>query len=191
MGDRIAWWIAILMMTGVLLASYWYAQSLRGQGGGEPGRIGQIDFFAEQIALTSFDELGRGHYRLFADRMTHFGNSDDVDLVAPRLLSMRTDQPQLQAVARQAHVHNNGETVQMSGAVVVTRAADGAHPPLRLETEVLNVAPDDDRFWTDAPVQLHGGASTMQGVGMQYDNIARRLELRARVNGDFPPRSAP
>jgi lipopolysaccharide export system protein LptC len=191
MGDRVAWWVAILMMSLVLVASYWYAQDLRGQGGGDTGRIGQVDFFAEKIALTGFDVLGRGHYRLFADRMTHYGNSDDVDLTEPRLLSMRTDQPLLQAVARRAHVHNNAETVQMSGAVVVTRAGDANHPPLRLETEELYTAPDDDRYWTDAPVRMHGGDSVMQGVGMDYDNVTRHLDLRARVTGDFPPRSQP
>ena len=191
MGDRVASWVAILMLTLVLVASYWYAQSLRGQSAGDTGRIGQIDFFAQQIALTGFDAQGRGHYRLFADRMTHFGNSDDVDLTEPRLLSMRTDEPRLQAVARKAHVHNNGETVQMSGDVVLTRAGDAAHPPLRLETERLMAAPDDDRFWTDAPVQMRGGDSRLQGVGMDYDNVARRMELRSHVSGDFPPRSRP
>lgn len=191
MGERVAWWIAILMMSLVLVASYWYAQTLRGQGGADTGRIGQVDFFADHIALTVFDAQGRGHYRLFADRMTHFGNSDDVDLTQPHLLSMRTDQPLLQAVAQLAHVHNNAETVDMSGAVVLTRAADAEHPALRLETEELLMAPDDDRFWSDAAVQMHGGTSIMQGVGMDYDNVTRKLQLRARVTGDFPPRSKP
>jgi LPS export ABC transporter protein LptC len=191
MGERVASWFAILMMLVVLGSSYWYAQTLRNQAASDSGRIGQIDFFAEKIALTGFDVLGRGHYRLFADRMTHFGNSDDVDLTNPRLMSMRTDQPQVQATARSAHVHNNAETVQMREDVVVTRAAEGSRPPMRLETEELFAAPDDDHFWTDAPVKMRSGNALLNGVGLDFDNLAQRIELRARVTGNFPPRSKP
>jgi LPS export ABC transporter protein LptC len=191
MGERVASWFAILMMLIVLGSSYWYAQTLRNQGVGDSGRIGQVDFFAEKIALTGFDVQGRGHYRLFADRMTHYGNSDDVDLTNPRLLSMRTDQAQVQATARTAHVENNAETVQMREDVVVTRAGDSSRPPMRLETEVLFAAPDDDHFWTDAPVRMHSGEAVMRAVGMDFSNLTQRVELRAQVSGNFPPRSKP
>lgn len=191
MGERAASWFAVVMMLIVLGSSYWYAQTLRDQDRGDSGRIGQIDFFAEKIALTGFDAVGRGHYRLFADRMNHFGSSDDVDLTHPHLLSLRTDEPQVQATASIAHVHNNGATVQMFGNVVVTRAGDRDRPPMRLETEELFVAPDDDHFWTEAPVLMHSGGAMMQGVGMDLNNVARRMELHAQVRGVFPPRSKP
>jgi lipopolysaccharide export system protein LptC len=191
MAERFASWFAVLMMLIVLVSSYWYAQTLRNQASGDSGRIGQVDFFAEKIALTGFDVQGRGHYRLFADHLTHFGNTDDVDLTNPRLMSMRTDQPQVQATARNAHVHNNGETVQMRDDVVVTRAADGNRPPMRLDTEELFAAPDDDHFWTDAPVQMRSGEAVMHGVGMDFNNIEQRVELHTQVTGNFPPRSKP
>jgi LPS export ABC transporter protein LptC len=188
MGERVASWSAILMMLIVLGASYWYAQTLRGQDASDTGRIGQVDFFAEKIALTGFDSRGRGHYRLFADRLDHFGSSDNVDLVNPHLLSLRTDEPLMQTTARTAHVFNNAETVEMVDDVVVTRAADGTRPPMRLDTDVLFMAPDDDHFWTDRPVLLHDGDWTMSGVGMDFDNLTRHMVLETNVLGKFPPR---
>jgi lipopolysaccharide export system protein LptC len=189
MGERVSSWFAVLLLFIVLVTSYWYAQTLRLAALADAGRVGEVDFFAEGVALTGFDAVGRPRYRLFADRMTHFGRSDDVDLVNPRLLSMRPDQPQVQATARTAHAANNAETVHMQGDVVVTRAADGPHPPMRLDTESLTAVPDDDHFWTDAPVRLQSGHSVMSGQGMDFDNIARRVELRGDVAGTFPPRS--
>jgi lipopolysaccharide export system protein LptC len=191
MGERFASWFAVLMLMAVLGASYWYAQTLNGAGGGDSGRIGAVDFFAEQVALTGFDAQGRGHYRLFADRMTHYARSDDVDLARPRLLSMRTDEPLVQATAQSALVHNNGESVLMSGDVVLTRAADAEHPAMRLDTDQLLALPDDDRFSTAAPVHLHAGSAVLDAVGMDFDNVARRVELRTQVSGVFPPRSRP
>ncbi|HYA65552.1 MAG TPA: LPS export ABC transporter periplasmic protein LptC, partial [Burkholderiaceae bacterium] len=154
MGERVASWFAIVLVAAVLATSYWYAQTLRTGVTTETGRIGAVDFFAEDIALTGFDSLGRPRYRLFADRMTHFGNTDDMDLEKPRILSLRSDQPQVQATALHAHATNNAQTVQMSGNVVVSRAASADRAAMTMQTEELSAIPDEDHFWTDQPVRL-------------------------------------
>ena len=189
MGERLASWVGVVLMTVVLGTSYWYGQSLLVVAVPESLRTGAIDFFAERIALTGFDAAGQPRYRLFAERMTHFGSSDDIDLVMPRVLSMRTDQPQVQASALLAHAQNNGQTLQLSGNVVLTRAADEHRPSLRLQTEELSAVPDDDHFWTDAPVQVQSGRNVLHARGMDFDNVTRHVELRAQVSGVFPPRS--
>ena len=154
MGERISSWFAVLLLFVVLVTSYWYAQTLRMAAVADAGRIGEIDFFAEGVALTGFDAIGRPRYRLFADRMTHYGASDDIDLVKPRLLSMRPDQPQVQVTARMAHAEDNAKTVHLQGDVVLTRAPAGTQAAMRLETDALTAVPDDDHFWTEAPVHL-------------------------------------
>ena len=191
MGERVASWFAVVLMGCVLATSYWYAQTLREPGGVDAGRIGEVDFFAQGVALTGFDDAGRPRYRMFADTLTHYGNSDDFDLVRPRMLSLRPDQPQLQATAETAHAQENGRTVQMRGNVVVTRAADGTRPPLQMETQALTAVPDDDHFWTEAPVHLQSGHSVMDALSMDFDNIARRIKLDGNVTGAFPPRERP
>ncbi|HYB51710.1 MAG TPA: LPS export ABC transporter periplasmic protein LptC [Burkholderiaceae bacterium] len=191
MAERAASWFAIVLVAAVLATSYWYSQTLRLTPGVQTGRIGAVDFFAQNIALTGFDSLGRARYRLFADRMTHFGNSDDVDLDNPRILSLRADQPQVEATALQAHASNNAQTVQMSGNVVITRAAAPDREAMRMETEDLSAIPDEDHFWTDDPVRLQSGASVINARGMDFDNIARRVELLSDVVATFPPRRSP
>ena len=189
MGERVASWFAIVLVAGVLATSYWFAQTLRTGVMTETGRIGAVDFFAQDIALTGFDSLGRARYRLFADRMTHFGNSDDVDLDKPRILSLRLDQPQVQATALHAHATNNAQTVQMRGNVLLTRAASADRAAMTMQTEELSAIPDEDHFWTDQPVRLDSGGMVMNARGMDFDNIARRVELNSEVVGTFPPRS--
>ena len=144
--------------------------------------------FAEGVALTGFDAQGRPRYRVFADRMTHFASSDDIDLSRPRVLSMRPDQPRVEVTARQAHAANNAETVRMQGDVVVTREGDATRPPLRMLTESLIAVPDADHFWTDAPVRVESGRAVLNARGMDFDNITRRLQLTGGVTGAFPPR---
>lgn len=188
MGERITFWSGIALVALILATSYWYAQVLRAMDEPLAGHVGAVDFFADSAALTTFDEHGAPRYRLFADRLTHYGASDDVDLERPRLVSVRPGTPRVEVTARTAHSANNAETVHLQGDVVITRAADGPRAALRLETDDLMADPDHDHFWTAEPVTLRSGGDVVQARGMDYDNLARRVELFADVSGTFAPR---
>jgi len=40
---------------------------------------------------------------------------------------------------------------------------------------------------TPEPVLITEGSSKIAGVGMEYDNAKRQLELKARVSGSYEP----
>jgi lipopolysaccharide export system protein LptC len=190
MRERLASVVAIVLLAVVLITSYWYSQSLLVVSGTAPPRPGSVDFFAEGIALTQFDPFGRARYKLFADRMTHYPDSDDVDMTHPRMVSLRPDQPQVRASALVAHVENNGERILLNGDVVITRAPDGAQPPMRIETEALLALPDSDRYSTDQPVQVDRGDARVRAIGMDFDNVARRVVFQSDVRSLIAPREA-
>jgi len=185
--DRVASVIAIVLLTLVAATSYWYSRTLRSEGQGTEASRVTVDADADQITLLQFDEAGRAKYKLFADRMTHFAETDDVDLVRPHLLSLRPDQPRVEAVARRAHVENNGERVRLSGDVVLTRDSPGAQPALRVKTETLLMLPDLDRYVTDQPVLVERGPDSIRARGMDLDNIAQRIEFSSEVVDTITP----
>ncbi len=191
MGERIASWVAVAILGTVLVMSYWYAGDLRAGSVRDVGRIGRVDFYADNVVLTEFDAQGRPNMRVFADKVTHYDETDDADLLHPRALSLRPDRPQLQVVSDTAHTVNDFETVDMRGHVVATRAGTATRPPLRMETEEMLVIPDQDRMQTEHPVTIDSGASHLQAVGMDYNNITDRMVLHSRVAGRFPPRENP
>jgi lipopolysaccharide export system protein LptC len=43
---------------------------------------------------------------------------------------------------------------------------------------------------TPEPVLITEGGSKLTGVGMEYDNAKRQIELKARVSGAFEPNAA-
>ncbi|HYA75785.1 MAG TPA: LPS export ABC transporter periplasmic protein LptC, partial [Burkholderiaceae bacterium] len=69
------------------------------------------------------------------------------------------------------------------------RAASADRAAMTMQTEELSAIPDEDHFWTDQPVRLQSGAMVVNARGMDFDNIARRVELDSEVVGTFPPRS--
>jgi len=186
MRDRIASLIAIVLLALVAATSYWYSRSLRSSPEPEAARP-PVDADADQVTLIQFDSEGRAKYKLFADRMTHYARTDDMDLVNPRLVSLRPDEPRIEAVSRDAHTDNGGERIRMSGDVVLTRASPAGEPPLRLSTELLLAQPDEDRYWTDRPVRVDRGADSIQAHGMQLDSVARHVEFMSDVVDTIQP----
>jgi LPS export ABC transporter protein LptC len=187
MRDRITMLIAIVLLAAVTATSYWYSRQMRRPPAPERAVAGTADFVVERVVLTQFDEQGRARHRLFADRLTHYAVTDDVDLVAPRLLGMHEGRPQTQARAQTARVENGGERVHLRGSVVLTREATGNSEPLRVTTEYLLAIPDYDRYSTDRPVQIRRGGDRLNADRMELDNIERTIRLGGRVHTVLEP----
>ena len=146
MRDRVTAIIAIVLLAALAGATYWFSQAGRYAKLAAPVSKEGPDFVVNGVTLTQFDAQGRATNRLFAETMTHYAIDDRAELHRPRFVSLRPDQPQLEARARRALVEGGGERVLLTGDVVITRAPgpDG-EPPMRLATEKLmetRVRPD-------------------------------------------------
>jgi lipopolysaccharide export system protein LptC len=188
MRDRVMSIIAIVLLAIVSGTSYWYAQSLHRRGDGAPARPGTPDFYVERFVLTVFDATGQPRRRMYADRLTHFAENDDVALQQARLVSLRTDQPRFEARSDTARLEETGEVLTMQGNVVIVRAGESGQPPLQVETDTLVARPEDDRYTTDSAVRVTRGASVVTAHGMDFDNIARTIAFKADVRNVLAPR---
>ena len=85
---------------------------------------------------------------------------------------------------------------EFSGNVVVTRDADptpskdGPNGPVTLRTESLKVATKEQRVSTDRAVTIEEPRGIIRGQGLEFDNKAKVVRIRSRVNGTFQPREA-
>jgi LPS export ABC transporter protein LptC len=184
MRDRITAIIAILLLASLAGVTYWFSQVGRYGNLANPVSREGPDFVVNGVTLTQFDPSGRATNRLFAEKMTHFAADDRAELERPRYVSLRPDQPQLEARAQKALVEGSGERVVLTGNVVITRApgADG-DPPMRLTTEKLVAIPDREQYTTDLPVEMDRGGSVIRSTGMDYDNIKRVVKFHSNVRG--------
>lgn len=184
MRDRITAIIAVLLLALLAATTYWYSHAARLGGLVNPVSREGPDIVVDGATLTQFDAEGRATNKLIGDRVTHYPSDDRVEVIRPRLISLRADQPQLDARANHARVEESGARVILSGDVLVIRAAgpDG-EPPMQLATERLVALPDLEQFSTDAPAVIERGASRISAVGLDYDNIKRTVKLRSNVKG--------
>ena len=184
MRDRITAIIAILLLAGLAGVTYWYSQVGRYGNLVNPVSKEGPDFVVDGVTLTQFDAMGRPTNKLFAEKMAHYAIDDRAELQRPHYISLRPDQPQLEARSEQALVQGSGERVVLSGNVVITRApgANG-EAPMRLTTEKLVAVPDREQYTTDLPVAMERGDSVIHSVGMDYDNIKRVVKFHSKVRG--------
>ena len=184
MKDRITAFIAIVLLASLAGVSYWYSQTTRLKKISTPVSREGPDFVVNGVTLTQFDETGRATSRLHAGELMHFAADDHSELSQPRLISLRPNQPQLEARAKSANVEAGGERVLLAGDVVVTRAPgrDGS-PPMQLRTQQLTAIPDLDRYSTDVAVEIENGDSVVRSIGMDYDNVQRVVKFRSQVRG--------
>lgn len=188
MRDRITAIIAILLLALLAGTTYWYSQTSRLGDRASPVSREGPDIVVDGAALTQFDVQGRATNRLIGERITHYPSDDRVEVIRPRMVSLRADQPQVDAKANHARVENSGARVILTGDVTLIRAAgQEGEPPMRLATEKLIALPDTEQFSTDAPVLIERGGSRINAVGMDYDNIKRTVKLRSQVRGTLEP----
>jgi lipopolysaccharide export system protein LptC len=186
--DRITAIIAILLLALLAGTTYWYSQTSRLGDLASPVSREGPDIVVDGAALTQFDTQGRATNRLIGERITHYPSDDRVEVVHPRMVSLRADQPQVDAKANHARVENSGARVILTGDVTLIRAAEHEdEAPMRLTTERLIALPDTEQFSTDAPVLIERGGSRINAVGMDYDNIKRTVKLRSQVRGTLEP----
>jgi lipopolysaccharide export system protein LptC len=187
--ERLTALVAIVLLLTLAGASYWY--SIKSSRGLLPNRSDPQapDFIADSIALTQFDKEGRAERRFFADEITHYPDTR-IEVRAPRMVSLRPDQPQLAVRAERALVEDDGQKVILSGKVRVTREPHQDTPAMSLATEQLTAYPDEDRYVSDVPVQLKRGASEATARGMEYDNATRQLKMAGEVRTLFANQAA-
>ncbi len=189
MRDRLSVLIAAVLLAVVAAASFWYSREMRRPTERVPPTPGAPDFIVDRVVLTQFDERGQAAYKLFAERLSYFNENDDIELLRPRLVSLRPDEPQVQAASARARITNAGEQVLMEGDVLVQRAAAAGRPALFIRTEKMTAFPDTERFTADVPVRIEQGADRLSGAAMDYDNLKRVLTVSGELRASLAPAS--
>jgi lipopolysaccharide export system protein LptC len=177
---------SVALVAGLAALTMWLERAVQAPAGSQPNRLEhEPDFIVERFTATNLDKAGRPESRLTAGRMVHYPDDATTELEEPRLVQFREPGPPVRISAERGTVTRDGEEVRLYGNVVVLREATKTRPELRMETSYLQVFPKEDVARTPEAVVITEGASRVTGVGLDFNNRTRKLELKARVNGTF------
>ncbi len=144
------------------------------------------DYIISNFVTSQTDVNGILRYKLAAAEMRHFPDDDTTDLQRPRYTQFTVGKPYTQVEALRGYVASDGEQVQLFNNVKITRQAFAGKGEMTVETEYLNILPNQDLVRTDSPVVIKQAPKTViYATGMVYEKNIRTVTLLHRVRAHY------
>jgi lipopolysaccharide export system protein LptC len=144
------------------------------------------DYIMSNFVTTQTDINGNLRYKLASVEMRHFPDDDTTELQRPRYTQFSANKPYTQVQALRGYVSNNGDQVQLVDNVKVTRQAFADKGEMTIDTEYLNILPNEDLVGTESPVVIRQAPKTIiYATGMVYDKKTNTFTLAHKVRAHF------
>lgn len=148
------------------------------------------DYIINNFVTTQTDINGKLRYTLAASEMKHFPDNDATELKQPRYTQYTIDKPYTRVEGQRGDVSSNGEEVKLYDQVKVTREAFAEKGEMTVETDYLEILPNQDLVRTDRPVIIRQAPKTViHATGMIYEKDKNTVTLLHKVKAHYerPP----
>jgi lipopolysaccharide export system protein LptC len=177
--------IALLAMLALL--TFWINESVQpptpkldGSSRHDP------DYIITNFETTQTDITGALRYKLSAAEMRHFPDDDSTLLQDPIYIQFAIDKPYTKVEGKRGEMSHKGDVVEIFDNVKVTREAFAEKGEMTLETDYLNVRPNEDFVSTHKPVVIRQAPNTViYAIGMEHDKKKQTTTLLNRVRAHY------
>ena len=179
----------LLLMLALAALTFWLERTVREEEGLHPSlRRHDPDYVVDNLLHTRFNAQGSIESTLAAAKMIHYPDDDSTELVAPRVVQTKPNEPRVTLTAERGSLSQDGEELFLYGNVLLVREADAERPETRMHTSFMHMARALSVVRTDRDVVISEENRVLSGRGMEYRNDSRELFLRERVRGRFEPK---
>ena len=166
--------------------TFWLERTVREEEGIHPSlRRHDPDYIVDNLRHTRYNATGAVESTLVAAKMLHYPDDDTTDLVAPRLVQTKPDEPRMTVTADRGAVSEDGEEVFLYDNVLLVRDGSSERAETRMRTSFLHLARGGSVISTDREVVVTEDERVLSGRGMEYRNDSQELFLRERVRGHY------
>ncbi len=170
-----------ILLLVVIISSGWF---LDGRYGGlldvSVSRSGP-DSFVTGMRLEVMDTSGQMRYRVTADTMTHYPDSEELELQRPFIDLQQQNGNSWRISAETGKTNDTGDLIRLLGNVDIRRS--GVSGPLQVRTRDVLVKPEQGYATTDSATTITAPGHRVDSVGLEADLDSNTLELRSRVRG--------
>ena len=179
--------LLILALAGL---SFWLERMVQEEAGVHPSlRRHDPDYIVDNLLHTRFNLKGKVESTLAAAKMLHYPDDDSTDLVAPRVVQTKPNEPRVTVTADRGTLSQDGEEVFLYGNVLLVREAGPDRLETRIRTSFMHVVQSQSVIRTDRDVVITDGHRVLSGRGMEYRNDTKELFLREQVRGMLQPKN--
>jgi len=179
----------LALMVALAGTTFWLERMVREEEGLHPSlRRHDPDYIVDNLAHTRFNTQGIAVYTLVAAKMIHYPDDDTTDLVAPRVVQTKPNQPRMTVTADRGALSQDGEEIFLYDNVLLVRDGGPDRSETRMRTSFLHLVQAHDVVQTDRDVVVTEDDRVLSGRGMEYHTDSDELFLRERVRGQFEPK---
>lgn len=183
--------LPVVLMGTLAALTFWLERTVRVEESAPTARRHDPDYSLTNFTTTTYDRDGEVQSILSAVKMIHYPDDDSTELIRPRVVQMRPDEPRMTVSAERGALSREGDEIFLYDNVLLVREADETRPQARLTTSFLHVLRDRSIIRTDREVHLVEERRSLRGRGMVYNSETKQLELMAQVRGVFEPKKSP
>jgi len=185
--DRIPSLITVALLFILVLGTWWSAHYTMSTIEIDPPRklTDDPDAWAYGFIMLRTNPQGQAINRLEGDYFEHYPIDDSYFMRVVQATGIQPDQPMTIGRSDEALMDEDGARITMVGNAHIHRVPTAERAALDIYSEVLVLRPDDDTVHTDEPAHVVDGRSTMDGIGMHYDNNSRELQVFSASNVKF------
>lgn len=144
------------------------------------------DYIMSNFVTTQTDINGGLRYILAAAEMKHFPDNDTTDLQRPRYTQFAANKPYTQVESLHGYVSSDGNQVQLVNNVKITRQAFAGKGEMTVDTDYLNILPNEDIVRTESPVIIRQAPKTIiHATGMVYEKKINTVTLLHKVRAHY------
>lgn len=193
--DRLVIYLPILLMAALALGSYWLVRNapIAPASAADKPLNHEADYFLRKFSVKSFTPQGSLKNELFGGQARHFADTDTIEIDNVRMHNFN-EQGRLTTVTSANRAISNGDNseVQLYGNATSVReaAADASgvlQPKLEFKGEFLHTFVNEERLKSHLPIVIRRGSSEFSADTLDYDNLARVINLQGRVKAVLQP----
>lgn len=195
LADQLAIYLPLLLMAALALGSYWLVRNapVTPISAGEKPLSHEADYFLRKFSVKSFTPQGKLKTELFGGQARHFADTDTIEIENVRVHNFNPT-GRLTTVTRANRAISNGDNseIQLYGnASSVREAAADSNgvilPKMEFKGEFLHTFIDEERLKSHLPIVIRRGNSEFSADSLDYDNVARVIQLQGRVKAVLQP----
>lgn len=147
------------------------------------------DYTMNQFMVQRFGADGALRVQIEGDMLRHYPDTDTLEIDNARIRATTPQGRVTVASARRALANADASEVQLSGGAKVLREAIGQEDAIEFRGDFLHAFQNSEKLRSHLPVIVLRGTTQISADAMEYDNLARVLQLRGRVRAVFaaPP----
>lgn len=173
------------LMLVLALLTFYLERTTRDEDSPPSVRRHDPDYVVTNFITTTYNREGAVETVMSGAGMVHYPDDDTTEMLAPRVLQSKPNQPRFSVRAERGKLSRDGDEILLYGDVLLVRDAAADRPEARMTTEFLHILRGRSLVRTDRPVKIVEGGRELLGRGMEYNNESRELMLRHDVQARF------